>query len=232
MKSIPAILILFALTGCKSENQYIIKGTVKGDFDNHWVYLVKFMEPEPDIDSCYIRNGKFSFMGSIEYPELFVLHNNPDSLLGFFPFFLEPARIKIELNIKDWTWGSSIDGGNLNEEYNRLFRIPETELVKLNIETEEKMTAADSTEKAELESVRKKVEEEHMKLERDYFTKHPDSPFSPYLLAKSFFMLPLDESEKILTTFSEENKQTSICLSLQDRLDRMHKYEEGSLEAE
>jgi hypothetical protein len=231
MKTIFALLLLLAISSCKSDNQYFINGTIDNEFNNEWIYLTKFMEPEPMIDSTLVKNGKFSFKGIVDYPELYVLNNNSDSDFRHFAFFLEPAKMKIEINLDDWTWGSNITGGPINDEYNREYRTHEIEAVKLNRETEVKMVEADSAKTIELEKIQREFQNQLKQRSLDYISNHPDSPISPYLLGQMFFGIPFDESQKILNGFSEENKRTSICLSLQERLDLMIKFKDDSLES-
>jgi hypothetical protein len=137
------------------------------------------MEYKPDVDSVMVSRGKFTFEGSVEYPELYVIHNRRDSILGFFRFFLEPAKMYLDIDADDWSWGSQINGGQVSEEYNNNIRNDETALVHLNPEIDEKKSLADST-------------------------------------------------EQILAGFSDQNKMTSICMSLQEKLDMMNEYNSGS----
>ena len=51
----------------------------------------------------------------------------------------------------------------------------------------------------------------------EYVRNNPDSPISPYLLGRNFFVFPIDEAEILLGSFSDENKQTSVCISLQGK---------------
>ena len=232
MKTILALILLVAISSCTTSDQYIVKGTIDNEFENEWIYLVKFMDMEnnPEIDSTLIKKGKFIFRGNVDYPELYVLHNNPDSILGFFRFYLEPAKMKIELSVENWSWDSQIEGGTINEEYNEQIRSHEIQLVKLNEETREKLAQADSAEQIELEKIRWNFEESHKKLSMDYLHDNPDSPISPYLLGQLMFSTPSGETERILDSFSDENKQTSICQSLIDKINMMKEFENSSIE--
>ena len=232
MKAILGLFFLIAIFSCKTDNQFVIEGTIDGNSDDEWIYLTEFLEPEPYIDSVLINNGRFTFKGNVDYPEVHVLNNNSDTAFKYFYFFLEPATMEIRINPGDWTYGSTIMGGPVNDEYNEKIRSSEIRLVNLNRETMKKMSGADSTEQIELEQVRKESEDQHKQLCLDFISDHPDSPISPYLLGDLFVRIPFDEAQNILNSFSNENKQTSICLSLQERLDMMKKYINGSLETE
>lgn len=232
MKKAHILALFIVFIGCTADNQYVVRGAVDGDFDNEWVYLVKFMQPHPDIDSSIVKNGKFTFKGKVEYPEVFVIHNNPDSILGFFSFYLEPARLRIDIVLENWTWSSSIKGGPINEEYNERIRIFENELVQFNKLADQKLTQADSSEQASIENERELIAKRSQQFKLDYISENPESPISPFLLAKIFAFIPFKDSEDILNTLSEVNRNTSICLSLQEKVDMMNKYQNGSLELE
>lgn len=232
MKTCFALVLLLALSGCKPDRQFVISGTIEGDFTDEWIYLNEFMESEPRVDSSLVEKGKFSFRGTVDYPELFVLHNNSQSDFRHFPFMLEPAKMKIKINHDDWAWGSEIKGGPVNDEYNNEFRYREREIVNLNREIDKKMLETDSLEQIEFNKMRMDAQDEFKQANKDYLLKHPESPISPYLLGQMFFGIPFDESQEILNGLSDENKQTSICLTLQNRLDMMKEYENGSLGVE
>ena len=232
MKTILALVLLIVISSCKTENQFIIEGTVNGDLNDEWIYLNEFLENEPYVDSTLIRNGRFTFKGNVDYPEFYILRNNSDFVLKHFDFFLEPAKIKIELNADDWTYGSKITGGPINEEFNREIRTHVGEIVALINENQKKIALADSVDQIELINTRTELQDRLTQLNLEYVSNHPDSPISPYLLSQIFFGIPFDQSQNILNSFSEENKQTSICTSLQERLDMMKKYEGESLETE
>lgn len=232
MKTTLALLFLLAISSCKTENQFVIKGTVNGDLNDEWIYLNEFMDPDPYVDSTLIENGSFTFRGNVEYPEFYVLRNNSDFVLKHFDFFLEPAKIKIELNADDWTFGSEIIGGPVNEEYNKEIKAQLRETVALITENEKKIALADSAEQIELIKKRAEFQDQLTQLNLNYISNHSDSPISPYLLSQIFFGIPFEESQNILNSFSDENKQTSIGLSLQERLDMMNEFKGESLETD
>lgn len=229
MRILPVLLLLSAVTGCQPDNQYEIRGTINDRFDGEWLYLVKFMQYKPDVDSALVSKGTFTFTGNVEYPELYVIHNRRDSILGFFGFYLEPAKMDIHIDVDDWSWGSQISGGQINEEYNSRIRNDENALVHLNTEIDEKKSLADSTELIVLDSIQTSEDDKFRNQNLDYIANYPDSPISPYLFARMFATIPFDKSEQILAGFSDQNKNTSICLSLQEKIDMMNEYRAGSI---
>ena len=119
MKAFLLLLFIIVISSCKTDNQFVITGAIDGDYANEWIYLNEFMEPEPQVDSALVKNGKFTFRGTIKYPEVFILHNKSESDFKHFAFMLEPAKINIEISHDDWAWGCEIMGGPVNDEYNK-----------------------------------------------------------------------------------------------------------------
>ena len=98
--------ILFFLTalvlffGCGKQNKYTLRGSFSGDQNEEYIYLVKFMDSNPQIDSAKIENGRFVFKGNIDFPEVFGLHYNIDRIAGICPVFLEPCEIDVVNRLK------------------------------------------------------------------------------------------------------------------------------------
>ena len=232
MKNYLALLLLLFIVSCSPDNQFKINGTFEGNIEDQWIYLSKFMAENPISDSVFMQNGKFQFSGICGYPESYVLQNHKDSALAWFHFYLEPGKINIDLDPKDWAYGSNVQGGPTNEEYNTSIRAPRNEFIKFREETLEKIAVANSSQKSELEEAMQTAGDAEIMKQIEYVRNNPDSPISPYLLGRNFFMFPIDEVEIILGSFSDENRQTAVSISYQEKLDMLKKYSNGSLETE
>ena len=229
MKVPISLLVLILITSCQSNNEYHLQGRISGEFNESWVYLVKFYAAQPQVDSTEVHNGKFTFKGTIDYPELFVLLNHPDSILGFFPIFLEPGRLVVSIDPKNWSWGSQIEGGTINEEYNLACRIREQSFVKVSDELENRKINADSIEQDEISKEITYLMESNKEKDIEYLKSHLDSPISPFILAKHFFGISLDEVGIILDGFSNDLHQTSIYIRLKEDYDRMREFENQNI---
>ena len=232
MKNYLGLLLLLSIVSCSPDNHFKINGTFDGNIEDQWIYLSKFMADDPYSDSIFMQKGKFQFSGICGYPESYVIQNHRDSALAWFHFYLEPGKINIDLDPNDWAYGSKVQGGPINEEYNTNIRAPRNEFIKFKEEILEKTAVADSSQKIELEEAMQTAGDADIKNQIEYVRNNPDSPISPYLLGRNFFMFPIDETEIILGNFSDENRQTAVCISLQEKLDLLKKYSNGSLETE
>jgi len=232
MKNYLAFILLLTIISCSSDNHFKINGTFEGNIEDQWIYLSKFMAEDPYSDSIFMQDGKFQFSGICGYPEAYVIQNHRDSSLAWFQFYLEPGKITIDLDPNDWAYGSTVQGGPINEEYNDNIRAPRDEFIRFRDKTLEKIAIADSLQKIELKEAMQKAGEADIEKQLEYVRNNPESPISPYLLGSNFFMFPIDEAEKILGSFSDENRQTAVCISLQEKLDMLKEFSNGSLETE
>ena len=232
MKNYLALLLLLFIVSCSPDNRFKINGTFKGNIEDQWIYLSKFMADVPNPDSVFLQKGKFQFSGLCGYPESYVIQNHRDSALAWFHFYLEPGKINIDLDPRDWAYGSNIQGGPINEEYNTNIRAPRNKFIEFRDETLEVIAVADSSQKIELKDAILEAGNANKMNQIEYVRNNPDSPISPYLLGMNFFVLPIDEAEILLGSFSVENKQTAVCISFQEKLDMLKQFSNGSLETE
>ena len=90
------IALIIGFFACKSnkEGQYSVNGTVTG-VDSGWVFRKKREEGKwVTKDSTQLKEGKFSFTGKLELPEMFYLAFGDRE--GFMPFFIENADITVK----------------------------------------------------------------------------------------------------------------------------------------
>jgi len=218
--------ILFFLTalvlffGCGKQNKYTLRGSFSGDQNEEYIYLVKFMDSNPQIDSAKIENGRFVFKGNIDFPEVFGLHYNIDRIAGICPVFLEPCEIDVVIDLNDWEFGSKVSGGNINEEYH--------ETQKLAYEIVSLMKNNISVSKIDKERI-EKLSKENQESNINYLKNNPTSPISIFLLSKIYFMFPLDELGEILSKFSNEIKNTSIYTTISTDYENQLKLKNSSL---
>ena len=130
MKRIFALILVVTLVlGCKEtpKTSYTINGNAEGVYNGVRVYLKTVdykTAKERNLDTAIVMNGKFSFKGSLEYPELrFIRVNNVD---GRLPILVENNDISISIN-KDNIIASTITGS----ESHKAFKSYETEFIAL-----------------------------------------------------------------------------------------------------
>lgn len=84
--------IACAIVACSNKNAYTVKGNVENnDLNGQTVFIKKLVDKQlTSVDSTVIADGKFTFKGKIETPEIYYIEI---SKLGRFGFILESANI-------------------------------------------------------------------------------------------------------------------------------------------
>ena len=105
MKKIAVLLsaMVFSvfLAGCfKGENEFVLKGEIKG-YPNEKIYIL-YGEPSTEyfVDSSVVKNGKFKFRGNISEPSFAALTDKPYSMSKYdrtmksVHFYIDPAEME------------------------------------------------------------------------------------------------------------------------------------------
>jgi thiol-disulfide isomerase/thioredoxin len=211
------ITTLFLFIACSfhtSGNEYTLNGSFNKDQNEKWIYLVRFMDPQPKVDSTRIVNGKFTFKGTIDYPEVYGLHYRRDRIKGIAPIFLEPGELEIVIDPDDWTFNSKITGGKVNEAYNDFAMTGKEKYQDKIMELSKKKSTVDEKGKEEINRQIKSLMDADYHYKLDYVKAHPASPESIFIFSWIFGNLSDEELGKMLSDFSPEIQKTIIYQSV------------------
>lgn len=110
-KLIFGLALLSAMASCSSDS-YKISGKIE-DVSEGTVYLKKIgIDNIEDVDSVALKNGAFTFKGSLVYPELYYIFVNENETP--ITFFNENSSISITASAKD-PQSAVIKGSKLND---------------------------------------------------------------------------------------------------------------------
>jgi len=116
MRKIVGILFLaFAVFACQNaKDEFLIKGTISG-VDKGKVYMLKLGEQTTEvIDSTEVSEGKFTFKGKMDLPDLRVLRLNDREF--FAQFFLDNSKVTVVAN-KDSLRKTKVTGSPTNDVF-------------------------------------------------------------------------------------------------------------------
>lgn len=121
MKKITLLLsaIVILMASCGDKNAYTITGSIEGEaYEGKAIYLQALddnFENKINIDTAYVKDGKFKFTGLAESgPTLnFISYGKDDQNMTRFPLAIEPGNIKI--NIAEDMGSSFIKGTPMND---------------------------------------------------------------------------------------------------------------------
>ncbi len=197
----------------QQSNTYIINGSFSKPQSEEWIYLVRFMDPDPKVDSTRIIDGKFTFKGSIAFPEIYTLYFR-DMKKGAAPFFLEPGNLEIIINPDDWYSGTKISGGRVNEAYEAFNKTGREKYDDKIMELMQKRSSAGKKAPAGLNDQIKSLMDASVKYKLDYVKAHPASPESIFIFTWVYPTLSDEELRGMLSRFSPEIQQTAIYQSI------------------
>lgn len=226
-----SLILTLAFFACKTtRNEFSIKGTIAG-VDTGKVYLQKIVDGHPQsIDTAEVVNGKFSFTGKMELPDIRVLRLNDQDYIA--QFFLDNSQVNIDAK-KDSLNATKITGSASQD----LFKTYITEVESMN-----KQTAAlqDRYQKAmgsnNLDEVKKvQIDYQAMMDNMKVFTKnfvkeHHSSVVAAYItLAQLSSQIESAELDSIVAGFPQEIGKSEYVVKLKEMAEAMRKTAIGAV---
>lgn len=209
-----ALLIL--TMSCKKKNDYTLNGTFKGEPKEEWIYMIKFFDKNPHIDSAKIENGKFKFEGTVDIPEVYCITYRQDKCIGVAAVFLEPGNLNATIDLENWDLNSKVTGGKINDEYNHLVSTRIEKFMKTNWALNDRLQTASGDEKKAIEDSLQLLRNEDDKFTMDYINKHLNSPIVPYLLSIRQMSLSLEELGIYLSKLDSSLHKTAIYKTMME----------------
>jgi len=219
MRNVFAILV-FALAAfsCQSaKDQFSIKGSIAG-VETGKVYLLKLVGEQPQsIDTADIVDGKFTFKGKMEIPDIRILRLDDQSY--FATFFLDNANITVTAN-KDSLRTTKIIGSPTHD----IFKIFISEMEKLNKdgmalqEKYQNAMATNNTDVAQKAEIDLKAMIENNKVYTKNFVKeHSNSVVSAYItLYQLSSQIDGSELDSITSKFAPEISNSEYVVKLKE----------------
>jgi len=211
-----AVVVMASCTGRKA-NEFVIKGEILGDFTGN-VYLQKSKDGQFDvIDTTAVKNGKFTFKGEIDSPDMYYIGIDQSRFVGFFN---EAADITISFHI-DSLMSPSVSGSKSDEAY-RVYLKKQDELRSEEISIYSAYNEASRTgDTVKMKEMEASVDAFEAKQKQDILTYIKDNSTSfvaPYVAMRHAYQFNLDELEAIADNFSGKVKESSFSTMLTDRI--------------
>lgn len=183
------------------KNEFRITGTVDTVFDGI-VYLQRRVEaPMISIDSVQLKDGKFSFKGTVDYPEVYYI--NIPGTKSLVPFFIEPAQIVININSKEID-KTKITGSKTQQEYDKYLDMlgQFNAKVRENYQMYVKAQEVGDAEKARyFDSLVNTFDAQRAQFSKTYVLENNSSFVSPYITYRNSWNYDLIELENTLNYF-------------------------------
>jgi peroxiredoxin len=223
MKKIVYLPVVFLLMwACSSEPHYTIKGNIAGS-DSVKFYLKKRVDGKTvNIDSAVSKNGSFTMKGGkVDYPELvYLIAGNTRKMKDFY---LENSEITIDGQL-DSLYVAEVKGSKTQDEYRSLIEsnnVLTTEYSKILGQYQQ---ASQSGDFAGAEAQRKQmdsVENEMLKLQKDFVKNNPKSYVTPSILYNLAYDMDANEIEQSVNSLDTSLVKLPEMQSLLKRAESM-----------
>lgn len=232
MRNVLTILVFaLAVLSCQSaKDQYSIKGSIKG-VEIGKVYLQKLVDGQPQsVDTANVVDGKFTFKGKMEMPDIRFLRLNEQEY--FAQFFLDNSSITVVAN-KDSLRNTKITGSPTHD----VFKIYIAEMEKLSNEVKalqdkyQSAMSVNNTEAAEKAKIDYQAMIDNNKVYTKNFVKeHSNSIVSAYItLYQLANQLDGAELESITSKFAPEISKSEYVVKLNELVQEQKKTAIGAV---
>ena len=226
IRKIWLLLIPLAFVACQKKAGYNIQGNIQGL--NGKVFLKTKQDNQwQNIDSTKAENGKFSFSGNIQRPEMYVI--STDSA-GAFKLFLENSTIKITGQI-DSLNKVDIQGSDIHQRYRDFQRkVGEYEKEMKNLYADYRKAKQDGNEEraGEIEQEYQAASENKLEFIKKYVEDHTSSVISPYVTTR--YLLPyykFEELDSVYTALDTTVQKSRYGQKIKQRRDLLSRVQVG-----
>jgi peroxiredoxin len=221
--------VLFSVISCKTNKTdgYTIDGTITG-VDTGWVLLKKREEGKViTADSVQVKEGKFTFAGKVEMPEMYYL--KLANIDGAFPFFIENAALTLKI------YADSIDksvatGSVTNDTYMGYLKEDNSYNLKLENLYGQYMQAKEANDTVELQRVDAEynlAQEAQTKFHKDYILNNGKSIVAAYLAISNAYEFSYEDLKAINKAMDPSIANSVYVKKLAERETILSKVEPG-----
>lgn len=223
--SVLALASVLVLACEEKQEGFVINAEVDGELaDNTAVYLKQnnAQNRPVDRDTAYIKDGKFSFQGDQQIPELHYLFI--EGIRGNIPVVVENGSIKVSAH-KDSLSFASRSGTQQNDLFAD-FLTSSREISKKVMSMNDDMRAAaasrDTATMAALRDEYFEIQEEAKSFELNFAKENPNALISAFIVDKALVTksIPENEIQELYNSLSDEIKNTRIGKKIGDTLQK------------
>lgn len=230
MKKIILILAVIGFTiSCTNNNSYTINGTI--NHDDNKIYLSQYIDGEEIIsDSTISKDGKFTFSGYVDFPEVFYISFK--DIKSKVSVFIEPSIINLNLtadtndNIE-----SEITGSLSQKTYDSFNKQMESfEEIDKNIYEKIYKTAKEEKDEEKLnfaDSLFTKNNDSKKEFLISYAFNNNASVVSAYIVFRKSYLFNLKTLDSITTNFEKSIHNSRYYTYLSQRVDILKKVDIG-----
>jgi peroxiredoxin len=207
------------MASCSSNPHYVIKGKIEGS-DSLTFYLQKRDAGKIlTIDSAVSKGGSFTIKGgAVDYPQLIMLVAGRTRKRT--AFYIENSEISITGGL-DSLFKVKVTGSKTQDEYNAFIESNKPLSDKYSRTYQEYQVARKANNTARIAKVEKQadsIQNEMMKLQKDFVRNNPASFVTPSILASISLEMGPEELESVINGLDTAVAATPLVKSLKERL--------------
>lgn len=223
------IAVLFTTLSCnkKTTGGYTIEGTVTGA-DSGWVLLKKRDEGKMiTADSIQLKNGKFSFTGKVDMPEVYYLKLKDKD--GALPFFIENSAITMKV-YADSVNKSEVTGSQTQDAlaaYQKDDKVFNDKMDALYGEYMKAKEAKDTVATKKIDVEFDTLQNKQAQFTKEYIMKNGKSVVAAYLAISNAYAYGLSDLKAINKAFDPSIANSVYVKKLAEREAILEKVEIG-----
>ncbi len=216
---IKLFFVVLTMAACTSKPHYVVKGDIAGS-DSITFFLQKRDAGKTiTLDSAVSRKGSFTIKGgAVDYPQLIQLVAG--STRKRTAFYLENSEITITGSL-DSLFNARVTGSKTQDEYNAFIESNKSLSDKYSMTYQEYQVArnANNTERiAQIEKQADSIQNEMMKMQKDFVRNNPASYVTPSILLSLSYEMAPEELESMINGLDTALTALPQIVSLKDRL--------------
>ncbi|MDA3817387.1 MAG: TlpA disulfide reductase family protein, partial [Prolixibacteraceae bacterium] len=231
MKKILLIIAIITIVwGCSDNNQFTLNGEIIPP-SGEKIVLFGFDQGNPSpIDTAEIKEGKFSFTGELNMPELVLLSiEGQQNYAG--QIFIEPGEINTQI-YPDSMMGNTVTGSEAND----IFQIYMDEVIDFSKSEQglqqrfrQAQTTGNEEEMQNIQFEHSTMLENLQLYAKNFIKEHRETPVAAYVYLMNFFQeADAEELDSMLTMF-EPIKESDFVQAIQDRTEKLNASGTGSV---
>ena len=218
-KNIFLFLIILLFVSCTSKPHYVVKGKIDGS-DSIIFFLQKRDAGKTiTLDSMISKNGSFTIKGgTVDYPQLVQLVAG--TTRKRIAFYLENSEISVTGNL-DSLFNAKVTGSKTQDVYNTFVETnkPLSELYTRTYQEYQVARKANKPEQlAKIERKADSIQNEMMKLQKDFVRNNPSSYITPSILVSLSYEMTPEELDIMVNSLDSAIAALPQIKSLKERL--------------
>ncbi|MBE0638325.1 MAG: AhpC/TSA family protein [Bacteroidales bacterium] len=226
MRNLFLILIagILAFSCSKPKNQFEIKANLEGVSEG-WVILAKAVDNDlSPLDSLMVKEGKFSFKGTIDIPEMYYLHFKTDE--QYLGFFVEPG----ELNITGTLQEAKYEGLPTQALYDRLvseLKVYENQFEEISLQYREAAARNDEMTQRAIEQRATVIEKERMDYMLNFAEANNTSIVAPFILVNNIQNFDIEKVESSMAKLDPSVHGSNYYVMLNEQVEKLQRLSVG-----